>query len=373
MEWNSVYKIKDSIDVYLVDDKYVLFFFMNTRARKKFAVNQTVIALIEEIDGERTAEELYESFSSKYGISREDFALFMDKLLSVRVLTEKLSRHVLSDSDLERYSRQLSYFSEFLGSELEAEQAQLRLMNASVGIIGCGSVGGDIAIQLAMAGVGTFVLMDYDSVEVSDCARHLYYDSRDIGRKKVEVLSERLKAINSSVKTYISYSAFTPSTKMDMFLDKCTFVVDAADEPYLGYTANLVSQLCVPRKLNHYIAGGFDAHLASTGELVIPYVTPCAACYSAYFDDKLKDWKPEKHPAAKKKNLTNEAGGLSSMSLFSSSFGCIEIIKCISGIMDMSRHYKKRAEFLFDGMKMTYLNPPRNPDCKVCGGIHNDA
>ena len=54
MNWNSVYKIKDSIDVYLVDDKYMLFYFMNTRARKKFAVNETVIALVEEIDGEHT-------------------------------------------------------------------------------------------------------------------------------------------------------------------------------------------------------------------------------------------------------------------------------------------------------------------------------
>lgn len=373
MEWNSVYKIKDSIDVYLADDTYMLFFFMNTRARKKFAVNKTVISLVEEIDGKRTAEELYGEFSRKYGISREDFSRFFDKMLEARVLTAKLGSHILNGGDVERFSRQLSYFSEFLGSELEAEQAQLKLINSSVGIIGCGSVGGDIAIQLAMAGVGTFVLMDYDCVEESDCSRHLYYDRKDIGRKKVEVLSERLKTINSSVKTFISYMAFTPDTKMDAFLDKCTFVVDAADEPYLGYTANLLSQLCVPRKISHYIAGGFDAHLASTGELVIPYVTPCAACYSTYFDRQLKDWKPEKHPAAKMTKAANEAGGLSSMSLFSSSFGCIEIIKCLTGIMDMSRHYKKRAEFLFDGMKMMYLDPPRNPYCKICGGIHHDA
>lgn len=370
MNWNSVYKIKDSIDVYLVDDKYMLFYFMNTRARKKFAVNETVIALVEEIDGEHTSEELYESFSNKHDVTKEDFAAFIDKLLDAHVLIEKLDTHILNDSDLERYDRQLSYFSEFLGSELEAEQAQLKLMNSRVGIIGCGSVGGDIAIQLAMAGVGTFVLMDYDSVEESDCTRHLYYDRKDIGRKKVEVLSDKLKSINSSVKTYISYSAFTPETKMDEFLDKCTFVVDAADEPYLGYTANLTSQLCVPRKMNHYIAGGFDAHLASTGELIIPYVTPCAACYATYFEKKLKDWKPEKHPVVER---ANEIGGLSSMSLFASSFGCIEIIKCISGLMDMSKHYKKRAEFFFDGMEMTYLDPVKNPNCKVCGGVHHDA
>ena len=37
---------------------------------------------------------------------------------------------------------------------------------------------------------------------------------------------------------------------------------------------------CVKYKIAHYIAGGFDAHLASTGELIIPYVTPCVECYA---------------------------------------------------------------------------------------------
>ena len=59
MLWNRIYKIKNSIDVYLVDEEYVLFYFMNTRARKRFRVNETVIKLIEEIDGERTADALF--------------------------------------------------------------------------------------------------------------------------------------------------------------------------------------------------------------------------------------------------------------------------------------------------------------------------
>ena len=365
MLWNKIYKIKDSVDVYLVDDEFILFYFMNTRTRKRFRINDTVINLIEEIDGKRTAEELYNDFIIKNDISKDEFSLFIDKMIESNVLIERLDEHVLSNDDINRYDRQINYFSEFLGSELEAEKAQLKLKESSIGIIGCGAVGGDIAIQLAMAGVESFVLMDYDTVEESDCTRHMYYDRSDIGRKKVEVLSDKLKAINSQIKTYISYSVFTPDTNMDTFLDKSTFVVCTADEPYLGYTANLTSQLCVPRMISHYIAGGFDAHLASTGELVIPYVTPCAACYATYFEHKLKDWKPKKHPVVKR---ATEFGGLSSMSLFSASFACIEIVKYICGLVDMKENYKKRAEFLFDGMELVYLEPERNPNCSVCGG-----
>lgn len=368
MEWNKIYKIKDSIDVYLVDDKYMLFYFMNTRVRKRFGVNETVIHLIEEIDGQRTPKDIYEAFTLDNKITREDFSAFFDKLLKANIIIEKNENHVLSEEDRIRYDRQINYFSEFFASEFEAEVAQKKLKDSKVGIIGCGAVGGDIAIQLAMAGVETFILMDYDVVEESDCSRHLYYDKNDIGRMKVEALSDKLKGINSSIKTYISYNAFTPETNMDAFLQKCSFVVDAADEPYLGFTANLTSQLCVPRKINHYIAGGFDAHLASTGELIIPYVTPCAVCYSTYFEQKLKDWKPEKHPVVER---ANEIGGLASMSLFASSYATIEIVKCICGLIDMNEKYNKRAEFFFDGMELTYLDPVRNPNCKVCGGQHD--
>ena len=59
MLWNRIYKIKNSIDVYLVDEEYVLFYFMNTRARKRFRVNETVIKLIEEIDGDNAKLRLY--------------------------------------------------------------------------------------------------------------------------------------------------------------------------------------------------------------------------------------------------------------------------------------------------------------------------
>ena len=35
--------------------------------------------------------------------------------------------------------------------------------------------------------------------------------------------------------------------------------------------------------------------------------------------------------------------------------------------MDMEKEYHSRAEFYFDGMKMTYLNPQKDSNCKVCG------
>ncbi len=93
----------------------------------------------------------------------------------------------------------------------------------------------------------------------------------------------------------------------------------------------------------HYIAGGFDAHLASTGELIIPYITPCVQCHTSYFKETLKDWKPHKHSV----HTTEEArlGGLASMSLFLASFASLEIIKYLAVLSTTNKIIRRVGSF----------------------------
>ena len=53
------------------------------------------------------------------------------------------------------------------------------------------------------------------------------------------------------------------------------------------------------------------------------------------------------------------------MSLFSISYAVISIIDYIA-TKDALRN-KGRGELLLDEMKITYLNIPKNPNCKTCG------
>ena len=174
-----------------------------------------------------------------------------------------------------------------------------------------------------------------------------------------------MRKINSSVNVEIVYESMKPETDVEDLIKTADFVVNTMDEPYIGYTASKISRVCVKHNIAHYIAGGFDAHLASTGELIIPYVTPCVECYAGHFKETLKGWKPRKHPV---KMRYTEIGGLASMSLFSASYACIEILKCLAGLVSMEDNFKVRGEFLFHDMNLTYLNVKKNLDCPVCGG-----
>lgn len=361
---DTIYKIKDSVDLFLSNKKYLIVYYMNSRQRKSFRINDEMIQLLECIDGIKTKSEIVGLMVDR-GVSEGSVSYILNQLIQNRIITEiNADDSIVSMAVKQRYARQINYFSEFLESEEQGIRAQKKLMDSCILIFGCGAIGGNIALELAMAGVSRFILYDNDVVEESDAARHLFYRKEYLGLKKTEALAIELRRINSLSETECIDEFMAPNSNVEDLIKRADFVINTLDEPYIGYTSSKISRLCMKYRIAHFIAGGFDAHLASTGELIIPFVTPCVECYAGHFKEALKGWKPSKHPVEKR---YNEIGGLASMTLFSTSFACIEIIKYLTGIIDLQKNYKIRGEFLFTDMSLTYLEVKRNPDCPICG------
>lgn len=367
MNSRTVFKVKDSVDLFLSNEKYIMAYFMNSRQRKSFRVNDDMLRLFELIDGKKDVQTLQNIMHDEFEIDSECTSNILTALLKSKIITEVVSgQNILADSIVSRYSRQINYFSEFLGGEIDGIKAQKKIMDTHILIFGCGAIGGNIAMELAMAGIGYISIFDYDIVEESDVSRHIFYREKHLGQPKTESLKVELKAVNSEIQVITYNSSMKPTSDIEKIIETADFIVDTLDEPYIGYTASKISRICVKHKKPHFIAGGFDAHLSSTGELIIPYVTPCVECYADHFKVALEGWKPKKHPV---KSRYTEIGGLASTSLFSSSYACIEILKYIAGLTKLEEDYKVRGEFLFHDMSLTYLDVKKNPHCPVCGGV----
>lgn len=367
---NKLLKIKDSVDLYLVDDELLSIYFFSTRKELRYKVNEVILQMIKKLDGKNSVEKIVNDIVSEYGNYDKD-ALYnvIKQLYDKNVLTEVCQQNILSKEDEKRFERQINYLSDYFLTYNDACQAQKKLNETRVLILGCGAIGGNIAIQLCMSGIRNMGLLDYDVVNHSDIARHLNFRIEDIGRKKIYTLCDSLTKIDRNVKIETYDIEVMPTTDLDSIIANYDFIVNTLDEPYIGYTASKVSRICVKRELPLYVAGGFDAHLASTGELIIPYETPCADCYAAHFKETLKGWKPATHPI--KEDRFKEIGGITSMSIFSSSFACMEIIKHIIGIK--SNHLDNtRGEFLFGNYNLSYLNVKADKNCAICGRKHED-
>ena len=70
------------------------------------------------------------------------------------------------------------------------------LLKARVAVFGIGGVGGYVCEALVRSGIGTFDLIDNDTVSVSNINRQIIATTKTIGRYKVDVMKERMLEIN---------------------------------------------------------------------------------------------------------------------------------------------------------------------------------
>lgn len=117
-------------------------------------------------------------------------------------------------------------------SRIEAllgEEAMHRLENARVAVFGVGGVGGYTVEALARSGVGSFDLIDNDTVSVSNLNRQIIATVDTIGRSKVEVMKERILSINPEAKVRTRQCFFLPEQAEEYDFSEYSYVVDAVD------------------------------------------------------------------------------------------------------------------------------------------------
>ncbi len=104
-----------------------------------------------------------------------------------------------------------------------------RLKNAHVAVFGVGGVGGHLCEALARAGVGAIDLFDSDCVSLSNINRQIVALHSTVGRKKTEVMRERILDINPECAVRCFDVFYLPENADDYPLDGYTYIADAID------------------------------------------------------------------------------------------------------------------------------------------------
>ena len=117
-------------------------------------------------------------------------------------------------------------------AQILGENGFKKLQNASVAVFGLGGVGSHCAEALARSGVGTLFLIDSDVVAPSNINRQSIALISTIGRKKTEVLKEKIADINPDCKVFLCDSFVLPDNMDDVFAHfpgKPDYIIDAID------------------------------------------------------------------------------------------------------------------------------------------------
>jgi len=136
-----------------------------------------------------------------------------------------------------------------------------RLLDARVLVFGGGGGASFTAEALARSGVGRLVLVDFDQVCITNTNRQLHAMRGTVGKKKVEVMAERLRRVHPTA-TIEPIPAFYSEARADELLaGSVDFVVDAIDN--LTAKAHLIAT-CLRRGLPLVSSMGAAARLDPT-------------------------------------------------------------------------------------------------------------
>jgi len=246
---------------------------------------------------------------------------------------------VLTPEQVNRYSRHIIM-------PQVGPAGQRKLMEGKVLIVGAGGLGGPAALYLALAGVGTIGIVDFDIVDLSNLQRQVLHQNDDVGRKKTESAKETLLSYNPDVNVIIHNTPITSDNAMEI-LPQYDMVVNGADNFTTRY---LVNDAC-------YFAGKTlvdGSILLFDGQATV--FVPGNGCYRCLF--------PAPPPPGLVPNCA-EAGVLGALTGVMGSIQAIEVIKQVLGIGEslVSRL------LLFDALSMDFriVKLRRDPKCPLCG------
>lgn len=109
------------------------------------------------------------------------------------------------------------------------KEAINKLLNSKVAVFGVGGVGGFVCEGLVRTGIGEILAVDFDVVDESNKNRQIIALESTIGKKKVEVIKNRLMDINPKLRI-VTKDIFIDNENINQLdISNFNYVVDAID------------------------------------------------------------------------------------------------------------------------------------------------
>ena len=158
------------------------------------------------------------------------------------------------------------------------EGGQQRLGEARVLLVGCGALGGSLALNLHRAGVGELRLVDRDVVELSNLPRQVLFDGSHVERRspKVEAAAETLARAGGPTHV-VPHARHLDAAALDELGRDVDLILDGTDNLATRYLVNDFSV----REGIPWIYGG----VVGSGGMVMPIVPSDGPCLRCLFPD----------------------------------------------------------------------------------------
>ena len=232
----------------------------------------------------------------------------------------------LSQEEVLRYSRHLT-LTDF------GVEAQIKLKQSSVLVVGAGGLGSPLLTYLAAAGVGCIGIVDFDIVEESNLQRQIIHGVNWIDKPKVVSAQHRLNEINPNC-IINTYNVKLDSNNILEIIDSYDVVCDGSDNFPTRY---LVNDACVIKQKPYVYGSIFQFE----GQVSVFNLHPSSPNY--------RDLVPEPPPAGMVPSCAE--GGV--LGILPGIIGTIQATETIKIITNIGSTLNERL-LLFNALEMSF-------------------
>lgn len=310
--------------------------------------------LLQSLDGTRTRTELAREFDQELV---EDLIAQLGEL----DLGEDAADDELIDArTLERFDRQLRYFSD-VGTDTTPSQCQRRLGEARIAVLGVGGLGGWSALALACHGVGEMLLVDFDTVDMSNLNRQVLFGEGDVGKPKAKLAAQRLLEFDPAARIERLEERLDSEEAVAEAIAGHDLVVNGVDWP--AHDIELwVNSACFAAGIP-YVAMSHYPPIARVGPFYVPGRTGCYSCQEIAYK---REYPLYDAVVAQQRAKPSPAATLGSACAFIAGQVALDAMHFLTGLaqpstLGVSHIYDLRT------MAVERESVVREPECPVCG------
>lgn len=147
---------------------------------------------------------------------------------------------------------------------------QEKLLASKAMVVGAGALGNEVLKNLALLGIGTIFVVDYDTIESSNLSRSLLYRQSDAGKPKVERAAARIRELNPDVKVIPFNGNVLTDVGLGIFNEM---------DVVIGCLDNREARLWVNRSCWKLRKPWVDGGIQEISGVVKVFVPPESSCY----------------------------------------------------------------------------------------------
>lgn len=319
------------------------------------------------LDGTRTIEEVAAELCARFPHRSERHVAAAVELLDSTGHLEDAAEPApagLTSAELEWYRSNAELFAWMDRRPRRSRwDAQVKLKEAQVVVLGLGGVGGIAALALTASGVGRVHCVDRDMVEPGNLSRQLVYHIEDLGAPKAEAAVRRLRERNPHVVVTGEVRNLDGLEAVRQVVAGFDVVLLAADRPadIRSWTNRVCHETRVP-----WVYGGYHGPLSKVGAYW-PGTGPCYDCARVAERERLAGlpppttWSPatDSTPPQATSALTAGLTGL---------FAAESVISLLTGVPALPVNRISDLNFVSRRYDLNTGPAAPHPGCPTCGG-----